>query len=178
MFDDTRAIGDSGAIDNDLAPAMSGSEPTVAELQTALAQAAEAMFLFNDDEGEPIELIGNVIVCHARQVQKWWQALNRAQGDAVISPTPPAGSMGTFEGSSYTVMANPLLSDPQDWYLIHAEGEEMPFMLQTEAAPRLLTASNPDSDYVIQNRAFLYSSLGRYAVAVTDPRFIIRNIMT
>lgn len=170
FFANTRTIGDSANIDNILA----GTGTTIAQIQADLAAARSAMRLFQDDKGRPMNLIGNTIVCHPDLEQTMFQALNANQG-TINQPVLPAGEPATRQ-RGYVVIANPYLTDVNDWYLLHIGGpDRRPFIYQTEKRPELTSDTDPNSRAVIEERTFLYSVYGRYAVGVTDPRFAIRT---
>lgn len=167
FFADTRTIGDSANIDNQLA----GTGTTVAQFQADLAAARSAMRKFQDDKGRPMNLIGNVIMVPPELEQLAWQSLNANQG-SLNQPVVPASKNGILEAGGYIVVANPFLTDPNNWYLFHVgPGEDKPFIWQVEKDPELQSETNPNSAFVIENRKFMYSAYARYNVGFTDPRF-------
>lgn len=167
FFADTRTIGDSANIDNQI----SGNGVTVANFQADLASAVAQMRLFQDDRGRPMNLRGNTIMAPAALEQVVWQGLNRTAGDAVNSPVIPVTATGVFVASGYTVVINPYLTDTSDWYLFHVGGPAFrPFIYQTEKSPVLESDTDPQSRDAILQRTFVYSVYGRYAVGMTDPR--------
>lgn len=172
FFADTRVIGNSANIDNNLA----GNGVTVANFQTDLATARGQMRKFQDDQGRPMNLVGNVIVVPSELEQVAWQALNTAQGDGVVSPAIPASANGLFRASGYLVVTNPFLTDVNDWYLLHVSGDSKPFIFQSEKRPELLGGTNPNEQAVIESRKFLYAVNARYNVGVTDPRFAVKTV--
>jgi len=172
FFANTRVIGASANVDNILV----GTGTTVAQVQTDLAAARAQMRLYQDDQGRPMNLIGNTIVVHPDIEQIMWQALNVQQAGLQNNSAIPASISGVFSGQSYRIVVNPQLTDANDWYLLHIGGPAFrPFVLQTEKMPVLESDTNPDTRENILNRDFIYSVYGRYAVAVTDPRLAIRT---
>lgn len=172
FFADTRTIGGSANIDNLLA----GTGTTVALFQTDLGEAQEAMRLFQDDQGRPMNSIGNVIMVPANLVQTAWQALNANQG-SILNPVLPATADGVLGQAGYQIVINPFLTDTNDWYLFHVgPGEDKPFIYQEEKAPELTGETNSNSAWVIQNQTFLYSVYARYNVGFTDPRFGVKIV--
>ena len=167
FFGDTRVIGASANIDNQLA----GTGVTVAQIQTDLGVAVSAMRLFQDDHGRPMNLRGNVIMVPAELEQPMWQALNRSTGDGVNAPAQPVSDNGLWQASGYNVAVNPYLTDVNDWYLFHVGGGMMkPFIWQVEKTPVLESDTNPNDRNTILARTFVYSVYGRYATGMTDPR--------
>jgi phage major head subunit gpT-like protein len=172
FFANTRVIGSSANIDNILA----GTGVTVAQFQADLAVARGTMRDFQDDQGRPMNLIGNVLVIPSELEQTVWQALNVSQGDGVISPTMPADFGNGTQMRGYNVFVNPYLTDADDWYLLHAMGdEERPFVFQEEKPVEFLGADDTNTRNFITARSFVYSAYGRYAVGVTDPRFAVKT---
>lgn len=176
FFGDTRTIGDSANIDNNLAGTAGSDAYTIAEFQADLATAVGTMRLFQDDQGRPMNLRGNVIMVPTMMEQVVWQALNRgAMNDGVVSPVIPMQADGTFMASNYKVCLNPYLTDTNDWYLFHVGGAAYrPFIWQEEVMPRLESDTDPNSRETILSRKFVYSVYARYAVGMTDPRFGIK----
>lgn len=167
FFADTRVIGNSANIDNQIA----GTGTTVAQFQADLAAAQAQMRLFEDDQARPMNLVGNVIMVPPALIQVAWQALNANQG-SVLNPVVPATADGILSAAGYLVVSNPFLTDTNDWYLFHiGPGEDRPFIWQVEKAPEITADTNPNSAYAIEHNAYLYSVYGRYYVGLTDPRF-------
>lgn len=167
FFGDTRVIGESANIDNQRA----GTGTTIAQIQTDLASNIGVMRLFQDDRGRPMNLVPNLIMVPTAMEQPMWQALNRTPGDNVNTPVKPAGS-NVWTASGYRVVTNPYLTDVNNWYLFYIGGPaERPFLLQMEKAPVLESDTDPNTRENILKRNFLYSVYGRWAVAMTDPRF-------
>jgi len=173
FFADTRTIGDSGNIDNNL----TGTGTTVAQIQADLAAARTAMRKFQDDKGRTMNLIGNVLVIPPDQEQAFYQALNVQQEGGVNPAVVPANASGVTAGKGYTIIVNPELTDANDWYLCHVgAGDNRPFVWQEEKAPVLESDTDPMTREAILKRNFVYSVYGRYAVGSTDPRFIVKTV--
>lgn len=172
-FANTRVIGESANIDNIL----TGTGVTVAAFQADLATADAQMRLFQDDAGEEMGLVGNVIVVPPALRFLAFQAANPSQGAGLnqVIPRPDAEP----SGSDYTIIVDEFLSDANDWYLCHDGGaEERPFVFQTEKEPELLGDTDPNSRVAIEKRTFVYSGYGRYNAGVTDPRFAVKTTNT
>lgn len=171
FFADTRVIGRSANVDNQIA---GGSDPTVAaNFQAQLAAARAQMRLFQDDQGRPMNLVGNVIVIPAGLEQAVFQALNANQG-SILNPAIPATADGSFQSSGYLVMVNPYLTDANDWYLLHRDGMFRPFVYQTRIAPSLEGLSNPNTEEGIIRDRFIYTARARYEVGYGDPRYAVK----
>ncbi len=172
-FGNTRTIGESANIDNNLA----GTGITVAQIQTDLGVAVAEMRVFQDDQGRPMNLRGNVIMIPPELEQLMFQAINRASGDNVVSPIIPVSDNGVWAASGYQVVVNPYLTDANDWYLFHVgQGAMKPFIWQTEKRPVLESDTNPMSRATILARTFVYSVYGRYTTGMTDPRLGVRTV--
>lgn len=61
------------------------------------------------------------------------------------------------------LMIWPQLSANEDaWFLIETGLPVMPFLMQFEKEPQLLSLTNPESDHVFKKHEFLYQAYGRY----------------
>jgi len=169
FFADTRTIGKSANIDNQIA----GTGVTAAAFQTDLGSARAQMRLFQDDQGRPMNVVGNIIMVPPALEQVAYQALNANQGD-VRDPAIPATPDGAIRAVGYIIIVNPFLTDATDWYLLHAAGSTRPFIYQTRLAPALEGVTSPNTeDGVIRDR-FIFSVRARYETGVGDPRHAVQ----
>jgi len=170
LIADTRVIGRSANVDNQVA---GGSDPTVvANFQLQIAAATALMMLFQDDQGRPMSAIGNVIMVPPALRQVAYQALNANQAAALNQlVAPPTGVIGSNEG--FTIVVNPYLTDANDWYLLSVANGFAPFIYQERIRPTLEPLTN-GSEYAIVNDKFVYTVRARYNVGVGDPRHIVR----
>ena len=171
FFNDTRVIGSSANIDNDLA----GAGITVANIQTDLAAARTAMRLFQDDKGRVMNLVPNLIVVPPNLEQVMWQALNREQGPSQQNPVMPQGAEGQDQ-SGYQVIVNPFATDVDNWFLFHTAPGRAPFVYQTRMAPALEGITSPNTERGTIRDAFLYSARARYNAGYGEPRHGIRIV--
>lgn len=172
FFADSRTIGESANVDNQIA----GSGTSIAQFQTDLAAARTQMRKFQDDKGRVMNLIGNVLVVPPDIEQTVYQALNVQQEGGVTVAVVPALASGVLTGKGYSIVVNPQLTDANDWYLLHVgPGQDKPFIWQEEKRPVLESDTNPNTRQAIIDRTFIYSVNGRYAVGVTDPRFAVKT---
>ncbi len=175
FFGDTRTIGDSANIDNNLV----GTGITVAQITADLGVAVGQMRKFQDDKGRPGNLRGNTIMVPAELENPMWQTLNRSGGDGVNAPVIPVTDNGVWAASGYQVVVNPYLTDVNDWFLFHVgSGALKPFIFQTEKRPVLESDTNPNDRNTILARTFVYSVYGRYQTGMTDPRLGVRTTNT
>ena len=114
---------------------LAGTGTTLAQLEADLNAALVAMSTFTDDQGEPLDIQGTMIVCP--------QSLKRRFQRLVSSANDPTGTVdGTFNPyNDIRVMASARLDadDPNDWYLL-ATGEEIKplvFSNRQEARPSM-----------------------------------------
>jgi phage major head subunit gpT-like protein len=173
LIADTRTIGRSANIDNQIA---GGSDPTVvANFQAQLAAARGAMRAFQDDQGRPMNRPGNVIMVPPGLEQVAYQALIGV--NQLNQPVVPSTENGAFMASGYFVIVNPYLTDANDWYLIYARNGASPFGYQERIRPSL-EALGEGSLPAIVNDKYIYTVRARYAVFAGDPRFIVRTTNT
>jgi phage major head subunit gpT-like protein len=169
---DTRTIGASANIDNQIA----GTGTSVAQFQTDLAAATAQMMLFQDDRGRPMSGIGNVIMVPPALRQVAYQALNTNQAAALNQMVaPPTGVIGSNEG--FQIVVNPYLTDTNDWYLLRVSGGFAPFIYQTRVAPTLEPLVEGSANAIL-NDTFVYTVRARYNCGVGDPRHIVKTTNT
>lgn len=170
LIADTRVIGRSANIDNQIA---GGSDPTVvANFQLQIAAATSQMMLFQDDQGEPMGNIGNVIMVPPGLRQVAFQALNTDQGAALNQlVAPPTSIMTSNEG--FTVVVNHYLTDVNDWYLLHIEDGTAPFIYQSRIAANFEALTDGSQNAVVNDK-FIYTVRYRGNVGVGDPRDIVK----
>lgn len=172
-FADTRVIGESANIDNLLV----GTGTTQAQIQDDLNSGREAMRLFQDDRGRPLNKVPNAIMCPISMELPIWRALNPTSAGNLDRANLPVTSNGVLTAGGYSIIGNPYLTDASDWYMFHLGGPSMrPFIWQVEKQPVLESDTNPNSRENILLRKYLYSIYGRYNVGVTDPRLGIKIV--
>ena len=172
MIADTRVIGRSANIDNQIA----GTGTSVAQFQTDLGAATAQMMLFQDDQGRPMGTVGNVIMVPPGLRQVAYQALNTNQAAALNQMVAPPGAViGSNEG--FTIVVNPYLTDANDWYLISVDMGHAPFIYQTRVSPTLEPLTDGSVNAIV-NDDFVYTVRARYAIGYGDPRHIVRTTNT
>lgn len=162
FFKANRQIGDSGTINNIAAGAYAADGD---KIRAGIAKAIEQMMGFKDDQGEPMGLIPDTIVCSPvkylailEALKPTAQAVTRAEAD-VIKNVIPSGYMtsGATAGHDYVVVCT-------------TAGELKPLLLQMRKAPEFVAVDKPDSHEVFMRRKLLYGVDGRYGVALLEPR--------
>lgn len=176
---DTRTIGRSANVDNNMASGGSGT--TLAGFQADLATARATMRKFQDDQGRPLNNVGDTIMVPPELEQLAYQALNisfPAASPNVAMAIP--GNAGTGDGSltaaGYRVIVNPYLTDTNDWYLLCTRQATKPFIYQTRIAPSLEGPTTPNTESGTIRDRFLYTVRARYNAGYGDPRYCIRIV--
>ena len=176
FFADSRTIGDSGTIDNNL----NGTGTNVTQIRTDLASAQTQMSKYKDDRGRPMGLTGNVIMVPPDLRYQMIAGLTASAGGGsgetgLTAAIIPPMDHGVANVGGYSIIVNPYLTDANNWYLFHVGGgEDKPFIWQVEKNWAVESDTNPNSRENILQRKYLYSVYGRMAVGATDPRFGIR----
>lgn len=173
---DTRVIGSSANIDNNMAS--TGSGTTIAGFQADLAAARALLRKFQDDKGRPMNSVGNVIMVPAQLEQLAYQALSISFPAAAptAGPAIPATQDGVLRVSGYSVYVNPFLTDANDWYLMSVSAGRKPFVYQTRIAPALEGITTPTSETGVIRDRFVYTARARYNVGYGDPRLVVRIV--
>ena len=170
FFSDSHTIGDA-TVDNLIASAD-------ADFLTALAAARSRMRLFQDDRGEPMNLVGNVIEIGPSRELEVYAALNASAALATASqpagPVIPATQSDMYTVGSYIVIVNPYRTSAGEFVLYHSDGAmTMPYIVQTRMEPDVYGptgANNPDGSQILE---FKYGVRKRKAYGYGDPRFAV-----
>jgi len=174
FFSNSHTIGDA-TVDNLLAGADS-------DFLIALGAARKQMRLFEDDRGEPMNLVGNVIEIGPGRESEVWAALNdmgmRAAGiegtDRQAGPPIPATQSDMYQVGSYTIVVNPYRTSDGEFVLYHSDGAmTMPYIVQTRMSPDVYgpsSSNNPDGSQILE---FKYGVRKRKAYGYGDPRFAV-----
>ncbi len=162
FFKANRTIGDSGTINNIAAGAYAAD---ATKIRAGIAKAIEQMMAFKDDQGEPMGLIPDTVVCSPvmylaimEALKPVSQGVTRAEAD-IIKNVIASGYMtsGATAGHDYVVCCT-------------SAGELKPLLLQMRKAPEMVAVDKPDSHEVFMRRKLLYGVDGRYGVALLEPR--------
>ena len=171
FFADTRVIGRSANIDNNLAQ----TGATIANIQTDIALVRRALRLFQDDQGRPMNNVLNFIMCEPGIEQAMYQALSvsfPAAAPTVAAIIPADAAVRTING--YTLMANPYITNANEWYGFAVTPTMKPFIYQTRIAPSLEGVIDPNSEAGTIRDRFIYTARARYNVGYGDPRYAVR----
>ena len=115
---------------------LSGNGTTLANLDTDLNSALVALAKFKDDQGEPLNIRGNMIVCPVA-LENTFRRLVESKADPTAS-----GGVDTYNPYSgrFTVVSDPRLDadDANDWYLLATNEVVKPlvFSMRQEADNR------------------------------------------
>jgi len=171
FFADTRVIGRSANVDNNLAQ----TGATIANIQTDIGLVRRALRLFQDDQGRPMNNVLNVIMCEPGIEQAMYQALSvqfPAAAPTVAGIIPADAAVRTING--YTLVANPYITNANEWYGFAVTQTMKPFIFQSRVAPSLEGPTSPDSESGTIRDRFIYTARARYAVGYGDPRYAVR----
>ena len=150
-------------IDNLLA----GSGTTLAQLETDLNAALTEMAKFTDDQGEALNVKGNMIVCPV--------ALENKFKRLVLSDTDPtASAQGTFNpyAGRFTVIGDALLdaADVNDWYLLATDEVMKPLVLQ------MREQAKPQMEKTPGTKTWKFSASYRGNVGYGLPQLAIKTV--
>lgn len=182
LFSDSRTIESSGTIDNNITQAAaSGTTPTVAEMQSAIANARTAMAAFADDRGRVRNQVPDTILYPAAVEQTLFQALSGASTPGSVNLVVPASQGGVVTLNGYRLYRNPHSDNAAEMFFLRTMGganTAMPFIFQERLSPTLEAQTSANSDVAIEEDAFRYTVRARYNVGVGEPRDIIRLTFT
>lgn len=164
FFKTVRTIGKSGNISNILDGSYSAS---ASEIRDALGAAVVRMASFKDDQGEPIGLIPDLIVCSPTMYIPIQNALLPGVAGTV---RPEAGMFPTAR----IMQSAQIDRDALDWYVLCTDVEVNPIIFQMRKRPEFVSLDDPKGEHVFKNKTFLYGVDDRFAVGYGDPRTAIR----
>lgn len=162
FFKADRQIGESGVINNIAAGAYAADS---AKILSGIAKAIEQMMGFKDDQGEPMGLIPDTVVCSPvmylaikTALKPATKGVTRAEAD-IIKDVIASGYLiaGATAGHDYYVACT-------------SGGDLKPLLLQTRKAPEFVALDKPDSHEVFMRRLIHYGVDGRYGAALLEPR--------
>jgi len=162
FFADTRVIGASANIDNLLSMACSGS---TTEVRLALAAGVNAMRNFQDDQGNPMNLMPDTIVCGPEM-------------EIMIKEALLPGVAGTRRPEMdyvKTIVVSPWIDlDQTDWYLLCTSEEIKPVLFQNRQDPEFVSLDDSKGERAFIKRQFLYGVDARWATGFGDPRCAVK----
>jgi phage major head subunit gpT-like protein len=167
FFANTRVIGDSANIDNLLSGAYSGDGD---EIRAAMAAAFVAMQNFQDDNGIPMGLVPDTIVCSPTMLVP----LRTALVPAVAGTVRPEA--GIFDPGR--IFSTPWVNaDSLDWYILCTkEVEVKPIILQMRKQVEFTALDKPTDENVFHRNTFYYGVDDRFAVGYGDPRTAVKIV--
>lgn len=111
---------------------LAGTGTTLAQMEADLNAALVAMAKFQDDQGNPLNLRGNLIVCPAA-MENDFRRLVQSPSDPTVS-----GGIETFNpyANRFTVIGDARLDadDADDWYLLNTNEIVKPFVFSMRQA--------------------------------------------
>ena len=167
FFRTNRTIGSSGAIDNLKTGNYSDS---AAEILAGIALGYSTMQKYKDDNGVPMGLVPDAIVCPPDMYIPILSALN----PAVSGVTKPEARVITPE----RVFPTPWIDlDTDNWYMLCTKAVEVkPLIFQLRKDVQFVAMDKPDDQNVFMQNEFYYGVDDRFAVGYGDPRTAIKII--
>jgi phage major head subunit gpT-like protein len=146
---------------------LGGTGTTLAQLEADLNAALVAMARFTDDQGEVLNIRGNLIVCPVALENKFARLVN-SQTD------PTATAQGTFNpyGGRFTVVGDPRLdaADVNDWYLLATNEIVKPFVFS------MRQESKPDFEKKSMTKTWIASADYRGNAAYGLPHLAVKTV--
>lgn len=169
FFDDTRTIGDSGTIDNDLTSAVTDTQPTSAEILADLNLIQNAFHGFNDDQGRPFN---SLAVTDMRMIipPVYWQPVTEALGASVL-----ANTTNVFKGmAQFDVL--PYLTGADTLYVSALGATRKPFIFQERTKLEIIIDTDPA--HVAAREGVLVMCRERFRLGYGEVRRCIRQVYT
>lgn len=170
FFNDSHVSGSSGSQDNRLtSEAAEPGTPSTDEFKAGLKDAIGAMMSFKDDQGEPMSISAEGLVCVVPTTM-YLTALE------AINATIVSSTSNVLAGAA-RVIGFPWLTDQSMWYLLKTDGVIRPLIFQ-DREPVEFTALTEDSDEGFRREKFLYGVRARYRMAYGYWQFAVRMNFT
>ena len=178
FFGTTHDEGDSGTQINALTPAMEGSEPTAAEMESAVIAAIQAALGYVDDQGEPMNTEARNFVCMVPPAL--FSVAAAALTDSVIvdGSASRTNTLVNLAGYNVSFVVNPrLTASDVTFYLFRTDSPSKSFILQEETAPQI-TALAEGSDLEFQSVMHQYGVKVSRNVGTAYWQYAIKNVLT
>ena len=151
---------------------LAGTGVTEATLLTDLAAARAAMMAFTDDQGEVMNVVGDVVICHPGEEIFFMKIL---KSTTAVGATG-AGEFNFWRDQLKAVIVDARLSDDNDWYLCASGYALKPFILQTRKAPQFIGLDKGTDEQVFMRRKLLYGVDMRANAGYGLFRYIIQTV--
>ena len=172
LFHDTRTMGDSGTIDNNLVPAMAGTAPTVVEYETAVKAAIDALRSYRDEAGDKIAIGAEFATLNPMALS--WQAKACAENETL----GPAGSLKVNEvRGTFTAGTNPFLTSDVTMYTWIRNRSTKPLIVQ-EREPLTTELLGEGTDEWVKRDRAIFKVRARRAMAAGHPAYIVKSLFT
>lgn len=161
FFDTDHSEGSSGSLSNDITVDISAmpavvhgttTAPSVEEIQTTIIQAAQAMYGFKDDQGEPMnEGARNFLLMVPVPLWATTQAAMRQS----LSQSGMTNPVMVLDGINFAIAPNPRLTWTDKLAVFRTDGSVKPFIRQEEA-PLMIKSKAEGSEYEFDNDAWQF----------------------
>jgi len=178
LIADSRSIGKSGTIDNNIgASASDVADPTVAEVRTALNDVRAAMTSFKDDQGRVMGLAPNMHIIPQTYSDAFFAALSGNQTSGIGDQVLPQSDNNLYTVNGHTFFVNHLTTDTDAFYSLRIDGTQGPLGWSTRVPASLEEIGDSSDSYVIDDE-IVQAVRMRGERAVGDPRRIIKTTFT
>lgn len=147
-FDTDHVWRNSGVQSNKL----TGTGVTVDKLKDDFTSVRTNFLRLKDDEGEPMGLVPDLIVCPPELEIGFRELLNAS----IISST------GNVMVNIADLLVNPYLTDTNDWYAFNTKMPSKPFIFQMRQDVEFAQMASPDGTEAFMRKKLLYGVDARY----------------
>lgn len=131
---------------------------TLAVQQVTFATAKALMRNQKDDQGRPMNIIADLVLCAPAEEQIIRQLLT-----ATMIPSPAVGSMTNVFVGQADLAVSPYVT-AGTWHLLCTDQAVKPLIFQNRKPPEFAAVTDPNGDYVFTNRRFKYGVDARFVV--------------
>jgi len=171
LFANTHTLGAAANWDN----LTGGTGVTTTAIETDIATAQALMFNAQDDTGTALELEMDTIVIPPALAFVFSKVLGplRDSGgtDSQLGNVPKIQRV--FQAGGFTVIVSAALTDANNWYGFHTQGEVKPFIYSWIVQPKTLNTPSMNDDSAKHRGELEYVFYGDYAVVPTLPQYSV-----
>jgi len=168
FFNDAHVSGNSGNQDNTLTyDATTAAAPTTAEFKLAFQQAVAQMLTFKDDQGEPMAISMDGLICVVPPTMLF--TAMEAMNASIISNT------SNVTAGAARVITLPWLTTATTWYLLKTDGIIRPFIFQ-DREPIEFSSLTESSEEGFKREKHLYGVRARYRMTYGYWQYAVRTV--
>lgn len=131
---------------------IAGTGTSLAQVEADLATARSAMFKFVDDQGQPMGIEGNLVVCPPELEYTFRKIMQSSTAPGQSN----SGVINPFQSMISGVVVDHRLTDANDWYLLSTKYAIRPLIIQVRKQPEFVSMDKSDDSNVFMQRELIW----------------------